>query len=100
MNQTNQLHHHMPDPLVREETGKSRRLTPRMLATLKECYMREIRREPPCDHYTKGTKGLFVRGLIYSRPYTDSRGKTYLGFYITEDGKDVLRKHSAKSAMA
>ena len=73
------------------------RLTLRMLETLKECYMREIRHEPPCDHYTKGTKGLYVRGLIRTRPYKDDNGKNILGFYITEEGKEFLRHMSEKA---
>ncbi len=76
------------------------RLTLRMLETLKECYMREIRHEAPCDHYTKGTKGLYVRGLICTRPYTLDSGKNYLGFYITEEGKDFLRQISSRASIS
>jgi putative methionine-R-sulfoxide reductase with GAF domain len=75
-----------------------RPLTPFMVETLMEIHERELMGQELCDQQTRHIKGLFERKLISTRLCTTKAGKNYVGFYVTDAGKEYLAKHNSKIA--
>ena len=71
-----------------------RPLSNSMLETLMEIHEREVMGQDLCDQQTKHIKGLFERKLINTRNSYTKAGKPYVGFYVTEAGKEFLSKLS------
>jgi hypothetical protein len=71
-------------------------LTKKALEMLMDCHEREMLKHEPCSTYhTQTARGLVMRGLFNSRMFTSpTTGKTYMAFYVTEAGKEFLRKHT------
>ena len=72
-----------------------RPLSSSMLETLMEIHEREAMGLELCDQQTKHIKGLFERKLIDTRNCFTKAGKPYVGFYVTEAGKEFLSKITA-----
>lgn len=73
-------------------------LTNNMIEMLMDCHERELQTKEPCDTYhTQFAKGLVTRGLFTSRMYKSPTTKrTYMAFFITEKGKEYLKRYVAK----
>jgi hypothetical protein len=65
------------------------------METLMEIHEREVMGQELCDQQTRHIKGLFERKLINTRSCITKAGKPYMGFYVTEAGKEFLSKMSA-----
>lgn len=63
-----------------------------MVETLMEIHEREIMNQELCDQQTKHIKGLFERKLINTKNCVTKTGKPYMGFYVTDAGKEYLSK--------
>jgi hypothetical protein len=68
-----------------------------MVETLMEIHERELMGQALCDQQTRHVKGLFERKLINTKPCVNKAGKNYVGFYITDLGKEYLAKHNSKT---
>ena len=73
-----------------------RAVTPFMLETLMEIHEREIMGQELCDQGTRHVKGLVERKLIDTKLCSTKTGKSYLGFYVTDAGKEYLAKQLSK----
>jgi hypothetical protein len=67
-----------------------------MLETLMEIHERELLGQDLCDQRTRHVKGLVERKLIATRLCSTKAGKSYLGFYVTDAGKEYLSKQNSK----
>ena len=79
-----------------------RPLSSSMLQTLMEIHEREILGQDLCDQTTKNVRGLYSRRLIDTCNCKSKEGKPYVGFYITEAGKQYLQhitRHMSESQM-
>lgn len=70
---------------------KMKPLSTKMEDVLKEFQHREKNNEAPQSvYYTQSAKGLFQRGLLYSKVYTGAT-HSYLAFFLTEFGYTYLK---------
>lgn len=67
------------------------RLTAKMIETLMEIHEREILGQEPFGQEAKYIAGLYRRGLVNVKPYITGKGKYYMGFFLTDDGKEYLK---------
>jgi len=67
-----------------------------MMETLMEIHEREIMGQDLCGQETRNIAGLFKRGLINMKQCLSRIGKPYMGFYVTEAGKEYLQKNIRK----
>lgn len=74
-------------------TNVSRALTPFMVNTLMEIHEREILGQDLCGQETKYIAGLYRRGLIALKLCTNKSGKPYMGFCVTDAGREFLDRN-------
>jgi hypothetical protein len=66
-----------------------RPLSPLMLKSLYECYVREAGGRPSNPFSTRQCKGLVQRGMVEILPYNNG-GKLKDALYITKLGRDTI----------
>ena len=67
-------------------------LTNKMLETLMDMHEREILGQEPFGQEAKYIAGLYRRGMVNVKPCTTPKGKHYMGFFLTDTGKEYLEK--------
>jgi hypothetical protein len=77
-------------------TSSKRPLSTGMTETLMEIHEREIMGQDLCGQEARNIAGLFKRGLINMKHCISRLGKPYMGFYVTESGKQYLQKSIKK----
>lgn len=73
-------------------TSSKRPLSIGMSETLMEIHEREIMKQDLCGQETRNIAGLFKRGFINMKHCISNLGKPYMGFYVTEAGKEYLQR--------
>jgi hypothetical protein len=63
-----------------------------MIETLMEIHERQSMGVDPFGQEVKYIAGLFRRGLVDVKPWTTEKGKYYMGFFLTDAGKEYLEK--------
>ena len=74
----------------------NRPLTRGMIESMMEIHEREILGMDLCGQEIKHIAGLYKRGMIDMKQCISKDGKSYMGFFITETGKNYLEHLSLK----
>jgi hypothetical protein len=77
-----------------DNTISNRPLSPGMLDTLMEIHEREILGQDLCGQETRHIAGLYRRGMIDMKLCTYKDGKPYMGFIVTNTGREYLQTNS------
>ena len=57
-----------------------------------EMHEKEMLGQDPFGQEAKYIAGLYRRGLVNVKPWVTEKGKYYMGFFLTDAGKEYLEK--------